>query len=181
MTAPVNPGALAAGTGIAWDTWLRLLDPFSSENHARLAEEAQALIRAQGKSDNPAWWAQSVAVAYEQHLGRRVPGQQQDGSFAISLSRTLPGSPEKWLEQWQKLADARRTHREAAATGMPRVNRTAKWVYWRLALSDGTRVVFSIQPKPGNNAALTLRHERILSQGEAALWRNYWKECINAL
>ncbi|MDD4081623.1 MAG: hypothetical protein PHP02_09530 [Eubacteriales bacterium] len=97
MTTPVNMGALAAGTGIAWDTWLRLLDPFSSENHARLAEEAQALIRAQGKSDNPAWWAQSVAVAYEQLLGRRVPGQQQDGSFAVSLGKTLPLTPEELL------------------------------------------------------------------------------------
>ena len=36
------------------------------------------------------WWAQEITVEYEQHIGRRVLGQTQDGFYQIGVSRTVP-------------------------------------------------------------------------------------------
>ena len=52
-------------------------------------EIASALItELDGKVDNLGWWAQATAVAYEQYVGRRVPGQRPDGTFQTSVSRS---------------------------------------------------------------------------------------------
>lgn len=175
MSEGMRKGALEKGTGITWENWLKLLEPHRQENHTRLAEAAYEIILAQGKSDNPAWWAQGAAVAYEQHIGRRLPGQQCDGRFSVSVSKTLALSPEEMLAKWRALADHLVSHREVALSRPPQVSRTEKWLYWRCGLEDGSNVSVNIQAKPGGKAGLGVNHDRIMSQAEAALWREYWK------
>ena len=46
------------------------------------------LAELDGRVDNPAWWAQSVTVAYEQDSGRRFPGQRPKGTFQTSVSKS---------------------------------------------------------------------------------------------
>jgi hypothetical protein len=41
-----------------------------------------------------------IAVAYEQHIGRRVPGQSGDGSSSVSASRAIPGPLDDALDRW---------------------------------------------------------------------------------
>jgi len=45
------------------------------------------------------WWAQgvSVAIAYEQHAGLRVPGQSSDGDFRTSTTKTFSGDKDAAL------------------------------------------------------------------------------------
>ena len=35
------------------------------------------------------WWAQGITVGYEQAHGRRLPGQQADGTFSVTVTKTI--------------------------------------------------------------------------------------------
>ena len=173
--------SLEGGTGIAWEKWVKLLEPHREENHTQIAEAAYRIILRQGKSGNPAWWAQGAAAWYEQHIGRRLPGQQCDGYFAANASKTLALTPEEMLARWQALmADIPRP-RDMAITREPQVSRTEKWIYWRIGLEDRSNVSVNIQGKPGGKASLAINHDRILTQEEAGLWRAFWRELIPRL
>lgn len=169
---------LKTGTGIAWEEWLKLLEPHREENHTRLAEAAYQIILAQGKSSNPAWWAQSAAVSFERHIGRRLPGQQNDGTHSASISKTLSLAPEESLARWQALLAGITHPREKSIIRSPQVSRTEKWLYWRMGLEDMSNVSVNIQAKPGGKTVFTINHDRIQSQAESERWRGYWKDLI---
>ena len=87
--AAVAAIAAVALLAAAWALW-RGLPGWALRGLAGLAAAAHTLFR--GKVDNAGWWAQTAAVAYEQQIGRRVPGQLGDGTFQVSVSKTVPGS-----------------------------------------------------------------------------------------
>lgn len=37
------------------------------------------------------WWAQGITVDFEQACKGRLPGQRADGTFSVSITRTMPG------------------------------------------------------------------------------------------
>lgn len=107
-TGPATPrtaAAIAAATGISWTDWVAWLDASDARgmSHPEIAALAQARMSAGTDVDveNAGWWAQSVTVAYEQQIGRRVPGQRQDGTFYVSASRTVQVEPGTAMAVWQ--------------------------------------------------------------------------------
>ncbi len=53
------------------------------------------------------WWAQTITVEYEKHIGRRVIGQTQNGLYQIGVTRTIDAAPEilwAWLASPDGLA-----------------------------------------------------------------------------
>lgn len=85
---PVNTQAIEQATGASWQEWCAFLDESGAAqlDHNAIVRKARKFKQISG------WWAQSVAVAYEQHIGRRKPGQRSDGLFNASASRTIVGS-----------------------------------------------------------------------------------------
>lgn len=83
MVKPVNTQAIEAATDTSWQEWCGFLEDAGAEalDHNAIVKKAGAFKPISG------WWAQSVAVAYEQHIGRHQPGQTSDGLFAASVSR----------------------------------------------------------------------------------------------
>ncbi|WP_229677216.1 hypothetical protein [Glutamicibacter ardleyensis] len=92
--------------------------------------------------ENPGWWAQSVAIAYEQHIGRRVPGQASDGSFKGSVSTTLNMDLEGALQSWVNTVAEFSEFNGAQLTAEPTVNGSEKWRYWKAQFSDGMALIF---------------------------------------
>jgi hypothetical protein len=78
--------AVIAATGRPATEWFAILDEVQAVEwpHPRidlwLAEQHGV----------PSWWAQNLTVRYEQAIGRRQPGQQADGTFSASRSRSVP-------------------------------------------------------------------------------------------
>ena len=73
-------------TGRPWDEWLRFMDSIGAQelDHQQIALKVYAEL--DGTVERLGWWTQAVTVAYEQHIGRRVPGQRPDGTFHTSVS-----------------------------------------------------------------------------------------------
>ncbi|WP_244303233.1 hypothetical protein [Leucobacter coleopterorum] len=83
------PG-IERATGRDWADWVRIFEAADAKSkpHSEIAIIARAEVPE--TLYNPDWWAQAVAIAYEQHAGLRVPGQSSSGTFRVSASRTLP-------------------------------------------------------------------------------------------
>lgn len=80
--------AVRAATGRAFAAWTDIL------NQAGAADWPHPVI-ARWLADEQqveGWWAQNLTVRYEQAIGRRMPGQQSDGTFAASASRRVSAS-----------------------------------------------------------------------------------------
>src|SRR5262245_57645204 len=140
MTRAIDIAAVERGTGKAWRDWLAFLGQIGACQlpHKEVARRVRKECSVNG------WWAQSVAVAYEQHIGRRVPGQQGDGGFQVSVSKTFPGSMDTVLARWQAAVEGREQVAGIAITRGLEVSRTDQWRYWRCGLADGSRVSVGI-------------------------------------
>jgi hypothetical protein len=177
MTRAIDIVSVERGTGKPWRHWLAFLEKAGARDlpHGTIARR----VREDGGVSD--WWAQSIAVAYEQHIGRRVPGQQHDGSFQASVSKTLPGSMDTVLARWQAAMAGRKQFAGIAITRGPDLSRTDKWRHWRCRLADGSRVSAGIGDKPGGKALLSVGHEGIASSRAVERWRAFWKEELAGL
>lgn len=83
-----------AATGSTPDDWYARLDAADGRTIGHTAIAAHLV----GLGVDP-WWAQGVAIGYEQSRGLRIPGQRSDGTFAVSASRQVPGERETTLDR----------------------------------------------------------------------------------
>lgn len=79
--------AMRAATGRDHRQWRDLLQAAGALAWSH-AEIARWLVAEHGIDG---WWAQGITVDFEQDRKGRLPGQQADGTFAVSMTRTVPG------------------------------------------------------------------------------------------
>ena len=100
QTKATSIPAIERASERSWADWLTL---FEAEGAAKLphSEIAKIALAALPESlQNPHWWAQGVAIAFEQHTGLRVPGQSSTGDFRVSASRTMSCNRDEAIERW---------------------------------------------------------------------------------
>lgn len=174
MTRTMSLDGVDDATGRTWDEWRSVLDGWraGSMTHQQIAR------RLQDEEAVAHWWAQTLTVAYEQHIGRRVPGQASDGTFQTSTSRTVAGDLDDVFARWlQVVADLdRRTDAEIARAPATSANETYR--YWRVGFADGSRVELgAAQPRPGK-VRVGLGHERLPDAGDVDRWRSFWRSLL---
>lgn len=180
-TRGTSTAGIARATGVPWETWTARLDELGARamGHAEVARRVAEQL--EGVVENHEWWAQSVAVAYEQHTGARRPGQAGDGTFGASASRTVAGTPDEALARWAALMAGRTEVGGVPFQQPPTTAATEKWRYWRVRLADGTRVSANIGAKGGGRATVALAHTGLDSPDDVARWRAAWKDLLAAL
>lgn len=140
----------------AWAEWLRFMDAHDARNldHKQIAlkvyEELDGTIESDG------WWAQAVTVAYEQYIGRRVPGQRQDGTFQTSVSKSTTLGMEDLMEKWKRFAADDPTVQGIVGTGANavRTSGTDRRLTWRVKARDGLSVLVTSEPKKNGTASI---------------------------
>jgi hypothetical protein len=94
--AGMSDDVLREKTGCTWERWVLALD------HARAFElshrEIAKLVKE--KYDTPSWWTQMVTVGYERIKGLRGRGQQRNGTFTMSRSRTFGVDVQTLYDEW---------------------------------------------------------------------------------
>lgn len=176
MTEPKNIKAIETGSGILWKDWLTFLDKYNDLGHADLAKIAYENIQSEGRSKSPEWWAQAVTIAYERHIGKRQTGQQHNGKFSVTVSKTVSGTMDETLVSWLTRVNGMRTLRNIEIKEEPRVSQTEKWRYWRCSLADGSKISVNIQQKPtGSQSILAVNHDNLAKPEDVNIWREFWK------
>lgn len=150
----VSDERLVAATGRTRTEWHELLDAqnASAWTHPQIAAWLVATHGVDG------WWAQSITVAYEQARGMRLPGQQPDGTFSASSSKSLTGTQQDALD---RVIDAYST---ASGNEPTRVSREAKHPTARWKLADGTSVLATISPGGVGKSRAVLTHSKLDSE-----------------
>lgn len=178
---PPNAKALETGSGLAWSDWVAYLDAADAGrlDHTDLAKLVLARILEVGRSTSPEWWAQGVAIAYERHIGRREPGQTCDGSFSVTVSKTLPGDMDAVLRRWRARFDEVEEFDGVALRRGPASSSTERWRYWRCGLEDGSAISVNLQTKPaGDRTGLAVNHDRLGDAASVERWRAFWRSLL---
>lgn len=181
MIKPANTATIASATGRSWEDWIERFETAGARNMSHTAIATLAVEMMPEAIEQKEWWAQSVAVAFEQHAGLRVPGQTSRGDFQLSTSRTVSGDKDRVLEAWLKVVEQRSEFGGVPLECDATTSSTDRWRYWRAALCDGTRVVVNISDKPSGKCLVGLQHSKLDSAGAIESWRPIWKELLATL
>jgi hypothetical protein len=142
--------AMRAATGRTHAQWRDLLQEAGALEwtHRQIADW---LVAEHGVEP---WWSQGITVDFEQDRKGRLPGQQADGTFAVSRTRTVPGERLEALAAVRAAVDARHgaAHGENLAAAQPVVR-------WRLA--DGTRLAAAAQAPNRTGTPVNLTIEKL--------------------
>jgi hypothetical protein len=144
-------------TNTSWDEWSNFMDSINARslNHHEIATKVLEVL--DGKIDNPAWWAQSVTVAYEQYINRRIPGQRPDGTFQTSVSKATKLDMKALMDQWVDFAAKEKDVLDLIA-GDVRVSGTEKRITWRTKANDGSAITVISEPKKDGSASIVAQH-----------------------
>jgi hypothetical protein len=146
----ISDEKLQAATGRSRGQWHDLLD----EQKAIEWTHTQIATWLRETHDVDGWWAQGVTVGYEQARGMRVPGQQPDGTFSTSASKTVE------LSQADALDLAIEAYGAAAGSAPVTVSREAKHPAARWKLVDGSTVLVTVSPG-GAQSRIVLTHSKL--------------------
>jgi hypothetical protein len=167
-----SPEAIGKATARSFEEWTAFLDAEGAREKPH--REIARMIAATG--DASGWWAQTITVAYAQHIGRRQPGQMADGSYQASASRTLAGDPEEVFALLRARLDPKRDIDGVALDGSARTSQTGKRSYWRAKLADGTSVAVAVEAKSPGRSLVAVNHEKLADAEATGRWMAFWKE-----
>ena len=182
-TRAANVQAIETALGEPWSTIRARLEAAggASASHKELAEALGPQF--DGIVDRHEGWVQGAVVAYEQEIGRRVPGQRADGTFDVAVSRTLTGDRDEVIAGFAELIDDRPPQGLSPDAGVeltdrPRRSRTQKRSFWRAGLEDGTRFEAAAEAKPADRTLLVLTVSRLPDAAAVEEWRAHLKDLI---
>lgn len=178
MTKPANTEAIAASTGISWTEWVAYLDAEGGRESTHRDIVRLALGRIEDRVDKPGWWAQGVAVAYGQHIGWRLPGQDSTGTFQVSVTRTAPLPREDAFDAVLRWGSETASLDGVQLEGEPRTSVTPKRSYWRVHLEDASSVALAVEPAGEGKSRLVVTHERLSGGDAVERWRAFWKGAV---
>ncbi|MFV0634560.1 hypothetical protein [Demequina sp.] len=177
MTSPARIESIEKGTGRSWDAWVAFLDGIGAAELDHTAIAARVLDDMGDDVESAAWWAQGVTVAYEQHIGRRLPGQRADGTFQMSVSKSTPVPMAELMDRWEAFA-ADSAPVLALLASTPRRGGTDKRLTWRAKGVDGSAVMVTAEPRSAATASVIASQVGTpdLESNDAA--RAMWKEVL---
>jgi hypothetical protein len=178
-TRGMNIPAIENALGEKWEDTRARLEAAggASASHKELADALYPQF--EGQVDNHGWWVQGAVVAYEQEIGRRVPGQRADGTFDVAVSRTISGQRSDLIAKFGSFVDG--TLNGAALEGEPRTSETAKRSFWRADLDGGIKVEVAAEAKSDDKTLVVLTTSKLPSPDALEDWRAFGKDFLSRL
>lgn len=157
MEDATSSEALSAATGRDREQWRELLERAGAMAWTH-SQTARWLVEEQGVDG---WWAQGITVDFEQARKGRVPGQQSDGTFATSVTRTIPGERLGALASVKDAVQA--VHGDPSAMNLAASMPVVRW-----KLPDGSRLAAAAGPERASGTPVALTLERLVSSDQVA-------------
>lgn len=177
MTKAQDTKAIEKATVKPWSEWVELLDKNGARDmtHADIAKLAHEML--EGTVNSTGWWAQGVTVAYEQHIGSRVPGQLANGLFEIAVSKTIAGTRDEVFARvvdW--FGNQKLLHEQTPSS--PRTSATPKRSTWRCNFADGNAFSATVEDASNNKSKLVFAHTNLPDKNSADSWKAFWRTII---
>ena len=166
--------AVKARTGKNWEEWIAVLD----QAGARKMDHKSIATYLHEKCALPGWWAQMVAVGYEQARGMRQKHEQPEGDFEISVSKTVEIPVAKSFAAWEDSKLRRRWLKDAEFT----IRKATPYKSMRITWVDGkTSVEVNFYPKGDTKSQVVAQHSKLASAQQAERMKKYWAEQLERL
>lgn len=165
---PHSDAAVKKATGKDWTEWREVIDTWGGADKPH-PEIARYLVE---DHDLDGWWSQGVTVGYERMIGRRAVGQNNDGTFQASVSKTIHASMEKVQAA---LAEESQQH-EWLGEGIvnTRVGNNPKSV--RLDdLEHGIILAAFLTAKGDEKTSVQIQADKLASKEAGDAWKADWK------
>ena len=171
--AGTSDAALKEKTGCTWDAWVGALDYYGARemSHRDIAK----LVAEKFKIGD--WWTQTVTVGYERIKGLRTRGQQRDGTFGATKSRTYNVPVDTLFDAWLNPKTRNRWLTDAKV----RVRVATSPKSMRLDWPDGGIIAVGFTAKGATKSAVALEHTHLPDRDAAARVKQEWADRLNAL
>jgi hypothetical protein len=171
--AGMSDEKLKEKTGCTWKRWVGALDRYGADkmSHTEIAR----LVNEKYKTDG--WWSQTVAVGYERIKGLRTRGQQRNGTFQISKSRTYNVPVAALFDAW---TDARARQRWLKESGV-RVRKATAHKSIRLGWPDGGIVAVGFFAKGKSKSSVAIEHTKLPDRATGERLKQEWSDRFDAL
>lgn len=169
----MSGAAVEAKTGKTWAEWFKVLDAAGARemNHTAIATYLYDEQRV------PGWWAQMVAVGYEQARGLRQKHERPEG-FEISVSKTLGVPVTKAFASWEDAKMRRRWLKDADFA----IRKATPHKSMRITWVDGkTNVNVDFYPKGDGKSQVVAQHSKLADARQAERMKKYWGEQLDRL
>ena len=173
---PTNIEPIEKATNRTWTQWMAYMESIGAKdlNHTQIAQRVVTELEGlEPAVDNPAWWAQGITVAYEQQSGRRLPGQLADGTFQMSVSKTVGLGMREAMDRWVSFAASDPDVAELVASE-PRTSGTDKRLTWRAKASDGSALMFTSELRPNGKTAVIAQQLKLPTQELNETAKEFW-------
>ena len=177
ITEKLSDEALRGATGRDWAGWFAVLDAWDATRHSHA--EIAAFLGTEHRMGG--WYAQSVAVGYEQARGLRQVGQSSTGDWNTSGSRTLAAPPERVLDAFTDPETRERWLPGVELSVSSRRPGKSLGAGFRDASGDAGRLALWLEELPDGRTRLGLGHERLADAEAVAHYKVFWKERLAAL
>jgi hypothetical protein len=171
--AGMSDEKLKERTGCTWARWVRSLDHYGADkmSHRDIARLVQE------KYEVGSWWTQTVAVGYERIKGLRARGQQRNGTFQISKSRTYNVPVTTLFDAWTNARARQRWLREPGV----KVRKATRPKSMRLGWPDGGIVAVGFFPKGESKSYVAVEHTKLPDPATGERIKQEWSDRFDAL
>jgi hypothetical protein len=171
--AGMSDEKVKAATACTWERWVAALDRHGADkmSHRDIAKLVQEKYKV-----GP-WWTQTVAVGYERIKGLRARGQQRNGTFQISKSRTYNVPVTTLFDAW---TDARARQRWLREPGV-KVRKATRPKSMRLGWPDGGIVAVGFFPKGESKSYVAVEHTKLPDPATGERIKQEWSDRFDAL
>ncbi len=169
--------SIEEATHKTWNEWLRFMDSIHAKDldHTAIAQKVHEEL--EGSIESAGWWSQSVTVAYEQHIGRRLPGQRSDGTFEVSVSKSTELGMKNLMKAWVSFAEKDKEV-QALLAEEARAGGTEKRLTWRAKGKDGSAILITCEPKPNGTAAIIATLAGLKTEAQKNKAKTKWSEIV---
>jgi hypothetical protein len=171
--AGMSDAKLKESTGCTWQRWVRALDRYGAE--AMSHRDIAALVREKYKTTS--WWSQTVAVGYERIKGLRARGQQRNGTYQISKSRTYDVPVTTLFEAWSDARVRQRWLKEPDAI----VRKATALKSMRLGWPGGGIVAVGFFAKGTSKSSVAIEHTKLPDHATGERIKRGWSDRFDAL
>jgi len=171
--AGMSDAVVKEKTGCTWHAWVQALDynGAAEMSHRDIAK----LVGDKFKIDS--WWTQMVTVGYERIKGLRVRGQQRNGTFGATRSRTYNVPVETLFDAW---LDAKTRKRWLGAEKV-RVRVATRPKSMRLDWTDGSIIAVGFTSKGASKSSVALEHANLPDRDAVNRTKQEWSDRFDAL
>ena len=171
--AGIKDDTVKAKTGCTWERWVAALDRAGAMkmSHRDIARHVAE------KYEIGDWWAQTVTVGYERIRGLRDIGQQREGTYEASKSKTITVPIAKLYR-----AFSTKRIREHWLPGVDLTIRTStREKSMRITWEDESSVEAYFTAKGDAKSQVALQHRKLPNKAAAEKMKQFWGQRLLAL